>query len=53
MKQSDEGAEFRWAAKFPEDDPQRFYIDRVKCSGQVDEDCLEAHVLLIAFLESV
>ena len=46
MKQSDEGGEFRWAAKFPKDDPQRFSIDCVKCFGQVDEDCVEAHVLL-------
>lgn len=50
MMSSDEGGEFRWAAKFPKDDPWHFSNDRVKCFGEVDEDWVEAHVLFSPFL---
>ena len=46
MKQSDEGGEFRWAAEFPKEEPQRFPIDRVECFDQVDEDCVEVYIII-------
>ena len=50
MEKVDDQCEFPWAAELSEDGPQSLPVDHVNGLGQVNEDCIEVHLLFDAFL---